>query len=683
MEKNLEILEKYIIYLIAFLIPVSFLPIFPNYFTTVKLIILTAGVILAILLKLTRMIVSGNFDISVTNFDFPVFLLALAYLVSSILRTPNKMEAFFLPGTAAILIFAAIYYFLVNQLKEKDKEDLLTSVFISGIVVSIFSFFSITGIFSKFSVLPAYLKDSFFTTLGGNLPTALFLAVLIPLGINFVISQKDVVKKAFFAISLGVVTFGLVLNIYNILPGKPASPKFVDLQTSWSIVIDTLKVSPILGVGPGNYLTAFNVFRPITYNQTPLWNAKFTAARDFYLTSITETGLIGLAALILLIYAIYKSAQKDIRERSLVGWNFMTNAKLISLILLLVIFAFFSSSFELIFLLFLLLAVNSKSKKIGLKFGTVATDPGESSDFAGQFAPRIPAILATLPIIAGIIVIIVFGVRFVSAEILFKNSLDALAANDGTKTYNLMVQAINKNPQVDRYHASMAQINLALANSIAQKPEGQEITEEERTTITQLIQQSINEGKAAVSLNSSRSGNWELLGALYQSIMAFSQGADQFAIQAYSQAVALDPINPLTRLNLGGVYYAMKDYIDAIDVFKVAVVAKPDYANAHYNLAIAYREKGDFENAITEMTNVLSLVDRNTPDYDLAKKELDNLEAQKPAVQATTPGTENLTPPQTNEQVVQPPIELPEGAEPPSPSPIPGGSPIPSPTSTP
>src|SRR4030042_1665991 len=593
MEKNLEILEKYIIYLIAFLIPVSFLPIFPNYFTTVKLIILSAGVCLAILIKLTRMIVSGNFDISVTNFDFPVFLLAIAYLASSILRTPNKMEAFFLPGTAAILIFAAIYYFLVNQLKEKDKEYLLLSVFLSGIIVSLFSFFSITGIFSKISVLPVYLKDKLFTTQGGNLPTALFLAVVIPLGISLVIAQKDVVKKAFFAISLGVVTFGLVLNIYNILPGKPTSPMFIDYKTSWS------------------------------------------------------------------------------------------NAKLISLVLLLVIFAFFSATLELIFLMLLLLAVNSKSKRIGLKFGIVATNPTESSDFAGQFAPRIPAILATLPILVGIIVLVVIGFRVVSAEYLFNNSINALAANDGTKTYTLMQQAINKNSTVDRYHATMAQVNLALANSIAQKPEGQQITEEERTTITQLIQQSINEGKAAVSLNASRSGNWDLLAALYQSIMAFSQGADQFAIQAYSQAVALDPVNPLTRLNLGGVYYSIKDYDSAIDVFKLAVMAKIDYANAHYNLAIAYRENGDIEKAITEMTNVLSLVDRNTPDYDLAKKELDNLEAKKPVVEEVTPGTENLTPPQTNEQVVQPPIELPEGAAPPSPSPIGQETPIPSPTSIP
>jgi len=665
MEKNLEIIEKYIIYAIAFLIPVSFLPIFPNYFSTAKIVILSIGLSLAILVKVARMIVSGNFDIFVGNLDFPVFLLGLAYLLSGILRTPNKMEAFFLPGTATVVVLSMIYYFLVNQIKESDKKLLLVAVFLSGIFVALSSFVGVSQIFSKISQAPAFLKDPGFTSLGGNLPAALFLAAIIPLGINFTITQKDAAKKAFYAISLGIVSFGLILNIYNMLPGKPYSPRFISMSTSWSIAIDSLKESPIFGVGAGNYLTAFNKFRPITYNSSDIWNIRFTSGRDFYLTAITETGLLGLAALALLIYSVYKMAQKDIKERSLVGWNIMDNAKLLSLITLFLILAFFISSPELIVLLFVLLAVNAKVHKIGLKFSSITDSLIDTEAFSNKLATRIPAILATLPIVAGVAVFLFFGGKIVSAEFAFNKSLNALAQNDGTQTYNYMQQAINLNPMVDRYHASLAQINLALASSISAKPEGQDLTDDERNTISQLIQQSIDEGKAAVALNIQRSGNWELLANLYRSIMAYAQGADQFAVQAYSQAVVLDPVNPLLRLNLGGTYYAIGDYDDAIDVFKLAVVAKPDYANSYYNLAVAYREKGDIANAITQMTTVLSLVDRNSPDYEQAKQELDDLEAKKPAAQAT--GTENLTPPQTTEPVVEPPLELPEGAEPPSP----------------
>jgi tetratricopeptide (TPR) repeat protein len=166
--------------------------------------------------------------------------------------------------------------------------------------------------------------------------------------------------------------------------------------------------------------------------------------------------------------------------------------------------------------------------------------------------------------------------------------------------------------------------------------------------------------------------------------MAFAQGADQFAIQSYSQAVALDPTAPDLRLSLGGVYYALGDYESAIDAFKMAVLTKPDYANARYNLAIAYREKGEIKKAISEMTTVLSLLDPNSQDYQTAKNELEALEAKKPAVEETaaeaTP--ESLTTPQpSTAPVVEPPIKLPEDANPPvsETSPAPSFSPNPSP----
>jgi tetratricopeptide (TPR) repeat protein len=103
--------------------------------------------------------------------------------------------------------------------------------------------------------------------------------------------------------------------------------------------------------------------------------------------------------------------------------------------------------------------------------------------------------------------------------------------------------------------------------------------------------------------------------------MAFSQGADQFAIQALSQATALDPMNPALRLSLGGVYFAIGDYENAIDVFKLAVIAKPDWANSRYNLAVAYREKGETDKAIAEFNNTLSLLEKDSNDWQIVKKE--------------------------------------------------------------
>ena len=268
------------------------------------------------------------------------------------------------------------------------------------------------------------------------------------------------------------------------------------------------------------------------------------------------------------------------------------------------------------------------------------------------------AIIAA-PFLIGVVVLAVFGTKAVMAEVTYKESLNALANNDGVNTYKLMTQAVSQNPYVDRYHASLAQVSMAIATSIANQ---KNLTDTDKSNITQLISQAINEGKAYVSLNPGRSQNWALLAQIYGSIMPFAQGADQFAIQTYTQAIALDPIDPNLRISLGGIYYALGRYNDAIDTYKLAILAKSDLANAHYNLAIAYRDNKDYTDAITEMNTVLTLVDKNSSDYTLAQTTLSDLQKNKPATAAATTGTGSLTTPQTQVPVIKPPLTLPKEA---------------------
>ncbi|PIZ49378.1 hypothetical protein COY29_01960, partial [Candidatus Woesebacteria bacterium CG_4_10_14_0_2_um_filter_39_14] len=235
-------------------------------------------------------------------------------------------------------------------------------------------------------------------------------------------------------------------------------------------------------------------------------------------------------------------------------------------------------------------------------------------------------------------------------EYRFQEAINAVGNNNAQTAVNKMVAAINLNPKVDRYRLSYSQINLAIAQNLATK---KDLTDDDKNAISQLIQIAIQEGKATVALNPTRSGNWALLAGIYRSVMSFAQGADQFTIQTYSQAVALEPVNPNLRIALGGIYYALGRYDEAIDAFKLAVLAKPDLANAHYNLAITYREKNEVKKATEEINIVLTLVGKDTADYETAIKELKNLESLTPPAEAPTP-------------VIKPPLELPEEATPPA-----------------
>jgi len=635
--KSIKNFEKYILIAFAALFAVFVLPKFPSPHAIPKEIFGAIAISLVLILWSARSIIKKETSFSIGKFDLGVLLILLVYIISAVVKVPNKMEAFFFPGTVTFVIISALFYFLVNQFDKRTKNMVLIALFGSGIFLSISLLFTQLGLFSKIPQLPVFMRNATFNPVGGPLPAALYLLTILPIGVILVIKERELVKRIFWAVASTVIVFGLTLTVVSLLPGKPQALVFPSLQTSWEIVIETLKASPVWGAGPDNYVSAFNAFRSITYNQTSLWLARFSTAGNFYFTLITELGFAGLAAISVLLIGIYRTVVTGLKQKN---WD------IVPLAILVILFALFPSAPVLVFLLMAFLAIFSKSEEKSVSLATT----------------RVPSAIIAAPILIAIIALGVFGTKAVRAELTFKKSLTALTNNDAKNTYDLMVKAVSQNPYVDRYHASLAQVEMAIATSIASN---KDLTDTDRANITQLISQAINEGKATVTLNPGRSGNWEILAQIYGNIMPFAQGADQFAIQTYTQAVALDPINPNLRIALGGIYYSLGRYDEAIDAFKLAVMTKSDYANAHYNLAIAYREKKNFDGAIAEMNNVLALVVKDSPDYTLAQTTLKDLEKSKPAAIKPT-GTENLTPPQKTETVIEPPIELPKEATPPA-----------------
>jgi len=645
--KILKQIEKYTILLLIFITPLLVIPVFANAFRVSKIIFLVTGVIVILLIKLVRIFISGQLKITSGNFDFPILLLFAAYLLSAILVTPNKYEAFFIPGNAILVLSVSVLYFLLNQANIK-RENVKSTIFYSSLVFSLISILSLSGILQKIPQLPSFMKVSTFNTEGALIPAMIFMISVLPLAIKNTIEQKELSKKIFSTVTSIFVGSAVILSIFNILSDKNITVILSDFSSSWSISIDSLKQNPLLGIGPGNYQTAFNRFRPIEYNATNNWSIKLSSARNYYLTVLTETGLLGITASIILILVSVKVIKKN--------WNKDTDV-VISLGLLLILLAFFPSSVTLIMLLFVLFSLNSEKKD----FTVNLTLKGQEEQKGSYFLIRFPAILVTLPIFAGLIIFSIQGVKTVYAEATFKKAADSLAKQDAKATYDYIREVVRINPKIDRYRTSFSQVSFALANALARQ---KDLTDKDKETIAQLIQQAITEGKAAIVLNQTRSENWVNLANIYQAIIPFAQGSDQFAIQTYSQAVNLDPINPLTRISLGGVYYSLGRYDEAIRVFELAVIAKPDYANAHYNLTAALREKGDIDGAIKQMELVLSLVEKDSTDYDLASKTLTELEQKKAATEVKS--SETLTPPQElAEPVITPPIKLPEEANPP------------------
>ena len=657
MEKLLERIEKYLTVGFIFLLPFFIISISSNPYTISKLALIVAYIILFIAVISVKSIVSGKFTFKTSVYDIPVLIIALSYVLSTILRTPNKMEAFLLPGTTTAIVGGALIYFFLNQIK--DKSLVTKALVYSGAVYSIFCILAYVGMFGKIPQLPAFMQAKTFTPEGGYLPSMIFLVAILPLAVSAVVSVKVLRIRIVSLFATLLIAAGLILSVYQIIPGRPSSPKFPSSRISWEISIDALKVSPFLGVGPGNYMTAFNRYRPISYNSTDLWAIRFSTASDLFFTLFTETGLIGLVGMILLIWVFVKDSRKQLKENKLVNWGLESIAPLLSFALIIILSIFFPATVFIMVLLFILLALAAKThpaSSINLMMQRVKEGAPEANSFS-----KFPAIIIFVPVIGIAIYLGYLSTNILRGEFYYKAALEALLANDAQGTFNNMRQAVLINPRVDRYHATFSRINLILADATARK---KDLTDTDRTTITQLIQASIAEAKNNVVLNPLRAQNWEVLGRTYQSIIPLANGADGFAAQAYNQAIALDPINPQTRITLGGLYYAAKNYETASRVFELAVTSKPDLANGHFNLAYSYNEQGKVDQAIQQMSLVLGIVQPDSNDYQVAKKALEDFQAKKKTVAETS--STNLTPPAVPTPAIKPKVELPQGSEPPA-----------------
>ena len=90
---------------------------------------------------------------------------------------------------------------------------------------------------------------------------------------------------------------------------------------------------------------------------------------------------------------------------------------------------------------------------------------------------------------------------------------------------------------------------------------------------------------------------------------------------------------------------------------------RPDHANAYYNLANVYDKKGSYRLAYQAMTQALTSLEPDSPDYQKAQNELLVLESKLPQDPQQQPAV--IQPQQPGESQLQQPAPLP--------SPLPGG----------
>ncbi|MEK9169150.1 MAG: tetratricopeptide repeat protein, partial [Patescibacteria group bacterium] len=534
-----------------------------------------------------------------------------------------------------------------------------------------------------------FLKNPTFTPIGSQLDLAILLGFFVIAQIAHILIKKHTestetsVKSVITSVgSVSLILLALFLTVYSMIrvvqtPNLGVSTIMPPFRLSWFAALEILKnpASAIIGIGPDNFSAIFTRVKDFAYNQSPLWQINsFNVSHSAILQILTETGIFGLLAFGLLVFNVLRviPSKEGIQER--MDSRFHGNDKTLNIsvfIYLIICLLIFPPSLIVWFLFFVTLGLINQTPTTDVQTPKLGVSTIDLTDM--------------LPLYFGMIIIsfVLIGAsgyflgRSYAAEYYFKKSIEGIAKNNLKQVYDNQRQAIVLNPYIERFRSSFAQTNLVIANNIANKVKtpnlgvSTKLTEQDRQTITQAIQAGIAEGKAVVTLNPQRAGNWENLAVIYSNIINVAQEADVWTISAYQRAIFADPQNPAYRVGLGGVYYSQKKYDDALRFFEQAVSIKPDWPNANYNYAWANFQVKNYPQAVNAMQNTLKLLNQKTnkADYEKVQKELEEFKKMLPKEETPVNKSEestqsdlNLPTPPTTE--ISPKLELPKEASP-------------------
>lgn len=651
------------------LLPIWFFPLSIDPFFGPKTVvfILIATVVFGV--WAARSLRTGRVRFSLAS---PTGLTLVAALVASVsaLLTTNPSTQF----TGRLLIWLAtpaLLLFMTSLLPKLRWSHILQSLLIGGAVLSVLTALQLTP-FAPSSVLlsfwPIQIENPALFNLSGSLLA--MLQVLIPVvaaGIVFLLdrrAEKDSGRSALTWLVLSILGLVGIVTAGVIIARNPGTVQILPFQYGWGIMIEGFKNPRLffLGAGPENFLLAFHLFRDAAYNTTELWATRFNVSTTEILQIMSTTGLLGVASWLAVFLLSLRQARLLKQTRSLFVYLFT------------LFVMFLVTPFTLLTWILLgigLLALNlellhqlpNKVRHIQVMLSAIQlyslNQRGNNENGGRGFA--ITAVLL-LVLLAGASLLWVG--RVFGAQMAYYLSLQAAATNDGISTYNRQQLAKNLQPQNPAYRRTFASTSLALATSLSQQ---ENRTEEQNQIMLQLIQQAIQEGRNAVSLDPNSTENWETLAAIYEQLLSI-QGANEWALAARVTAVQTDPVAPQLRLALGDLYLSQAATPSAQSLYEQTIQLKPDWPLAYtrYGIALEQLNRPDLALASYQRAQTILPAETSEADRQALQQKISELQqlvsqlqqqqqGQGQAGSIPTPGA-----PSVPEQPALPPEQTPE-----------------------
>jgi len=600
------------------------------------------------------------------------------YRYASFWGWPFNITASFL----TTLGFVLVYFVVLNAFQKKEIFGLLLLLMTSSLLAVIFGGLQIFGQF----ILPFdFSKVVSFNTVGTVNGLGIFLAILLPLVLSLIFTTKKLIQAllTIFAImglavlllinfwpawivllvgTMVILVFGiskreslmpgwlilpmlfLVLaiffGIFRIgIPGLPATPLEVSpsQKASLEIAKQALEEKPVLGTGPGSFVYNYSKFKSETLNETIFWAVRFSTGASDILDKLSTLGILGFLSFLailgfFLVLGINKLTPKEKKEVEVqepsqeVSFyeGTLSPGVFASWLGALVGFFLYPVNVSIGFLFWVLTASFLVLTRDKVKTWTL-----ESSSKNAILVP----FFFILVLVLGLSICFMAGQRYL-AEVRYRQSIVAWQEGQTEEAVNYLLSSASlTNGNQDNYWRDLSQMYLL---RIAQELQIDRTPEEASNVITPLINNAVNSAKVATDISPQNVANWSVRGFVYGQMINVLDGADEWAIKSYEEAIKLEPTNPYLYTELGRVYLAKQETEKGKEQFEKALDLKSDYAAARFQIALLYVEENKIDEAIAEMEDAktrgpfdvgvafqLGILYYNDNQFDKAKAEFE------------------------------------------------------------
>lgn len=623
------------LYGLALLLPFWFLPLSSDPFLFQKqALFMLATALLGIvwiykMVREQRVVFASNFVIG------SMLLLLVPMGVSAFLAVNTPAQLMF---RFALMLSSTLFLVWGSTLVHNLRwNKVLGAWLIGGAVLSVISLLQLTPwkpSVGLSQLLPISFGDSAAFSPAGSVMA--LLQFLVPTAVagwiallkNY--SKNEAKKPSYLAKAAGslLATATVVTLVIVMLRNPDVRPAQLPFAQGWAIAVENFKnfLSFLFGVGPENFLAAFHRFRNVAYNTSDLWSIRFSVSSSEALHALTTTGLLGVIAWLGMFAISIRQALK--LEKT--PWS------MVAFLVTLLVFFFLApfNTLSIISIAFVLLALNSEIRNQNARgIRDVMLRLSAEPFMAYDPRPRgTPPTTRAFAYVMGVVVLLLLGLgtyswgRVYAAEVEYFRSLQATVQNDGTAAYTFQQQAIRLNPYRPLYRRAYASTNLAIARNLSQV---EEPTEEQQQLTPVLVEQALRESRNAVALDPVTTENWETLAGVYRELLQV-EGADQWALASYTQAIQTDPISPALRLSLAGLYSDLEQPVQAQRLIEQAIQLKPDWANAYFNYGVVLEAQEEVVGAYQSYQQTLQLLPQDAEGREDLQAKLDEL---RPAVE--------------------------------------------------